>query len=359
MRVGPAKPKGYRRQCDFSMDWTRVAYLWLYQRNQPDLSLLGAVAAIQPDKDGICPNLNSEDAQVKQGGKPEVTRTWYCLLDPKTGAPFEEFTVCSHCVSHVSTLFPCLSRIFVAINDGQKLLATCDLMNLGDARQRGLEYLDQIAKTAETTLETKTRDLGPLIEYIRKWAPVPVCTKAKPVFNQTQYSLPTTIPDFAACQECYQKHILPLYSQSPRPALLSDIKAQEPSQRGFICDLFSPRLQAYFNDAVRTNDMVTFRQKLMARGEKMREIEIQLMRMSQECRQLKIQANTHMSQMRIAQMQATSASTRWMATGWIAPPIDWSATNAQMAKANEKTIQAAVIEDNMTALENEWVQFWK
>ena len=39
--------------------------------------------------------------------------------------------------------------------------------------------------------------------------------------------------------------------------------------------------------------------------------------------------------------------------------VDWSQTNAQMAKANEKTMQAAVLEDNMTALRNEWVRFWE
>ena len=305
------------------MNWIRIAYIWLYQRNQPDLSLLGAVAGIQPDKDGICTNLNLEDAQVKQGGKPEVTRTWYCLLDPETGVPVEELTVCSHCVSHISNIFPCLSGIFVAVENGQKLLATCDLMSLGDAQLRGLEYLDQITQTADATLETKTLNLSPLIEYIRKWGPVPVCAKGKGVFNQKQYSLPTTVPEFTACEECYQKHILPLYSQSPRPALLSQIKAEEPKQGGFLCDLFSPRLQAYFKDAVRTNDTATFRQKLMARNEKMREMEIQLIRMRQECQMLKMQANTHMSQMRIAQMQASSASTRGMVSGWIMPPVSF------------------------------------
>ncbi|KAI1668227.1 hypothetical protein L13192_07363 [Pyrenophora tritici-repentis] len=359
MRVGPAKPAGISCQCDFSLSWIRIAYIWLYRQGQPDLSLLGAVAGIQPDKDGICPNLNLEDAQVKQGGKPAVTRTWYCLRDPQSGAPVEELTACSHCVSNVSTIFPCLSRIFVPVANGQRLLATCDLMSLGDAQLRSLEYLDQIAKTAASTLDTKTRDLGPLVEYIRKWGPVPICRKGKEVFNEKRYSLPTTVPEFTACEECYHRHILPLYSESPKPAFLSHIKEEGVKEGGFMCDLFSPRLQGYFNDAVRTNDTDTFRQKLMARNERMREIKMQLVRMKQECQQLKMQGNMHMSQMRIAQMQATSQSTSWMATGWIGPPIDWSVTNAHMAKANEKNMQAAVIEDNMTALEKEWNQFWQ
>ncbi|EFQ86680.1 hypothetical protein PTT_18016 [Pyrenophora teres f. teres 0-1] len=359
MRVGPAKPAGMSCQCDFSMSWIRVAYIWLYQQGQPDLSLLGAVAGIQPDKDGICPNLNLEDAQVKQGGKPAVTRTWYCLHDPQTGAPVEELTACSHCVSHVSTIFPCLSRIFVPVANGQKLLATCDLMGIGDAQLRGLVYLDQIMRTAISTLETKTRDLGSLIEFIRKWGPIPICRQGKGVCNEKQYSLPTTVPEFTACEECYHRHILPLYSESPKPAFLSHIKEERVKEGGFRCDLFSPRLQGYFNDAVRTNDVATFRQKLVARNEKMREIEMQLARMKQECQHLKIQGNMHMNQVRVAQAQARIASNQWMVTGWIGPPIDWSETNAHMAKANEKKIQAAVIEDNMTALVNEWDRFWK
>jgi hypothetical protein len=34
-------------------------------------------------------------------------------------------------------------------------------------------------------------------------------------------------------------------------------------------------------------------------------------------------------------------------------------TNAQMAKASEKAMQAAIIQDNMTAMEREWVDHWK
>jgi hypothetical protein len=34
-------------------------------------------------------------------------------------------------------------------------------------------------------------------------------------------------------------------------------------------------------------------------------------------------------------------------------------SNAQLAKASEKAMQAAIIQDNMTALEKEWANYWK
>jgi hypothetical protein len=33
--------------------------------------------------------------------------------------------------------------------------------------------------------------------------------------------------------------------------------------------------------------------------------------------------------------------------------------NAQLAKASEKAMQAAILHDNMTALEKEWADYWK
>lgn len=307
--------------CDFSFLWVRLAYMWLFQQGQPDLSLLGEISSIQRDKDGICPNFNMEDTEVKKGGKPAVTRTWYSLRDPKTGSLVEEMTACSDCVAHINIIFPCLKRIFAPIADGQALLATCDLMTQGNGQQRCLEYVDKIASVAESTLETQTRDVTPLIDFVKKWAPVPVCQKGNLVKGEKQYCLSSMASEFTACEDCYLKHVEPLYSSSPRPAILSQFRAQEPHPGGFMCDLYSPRLQTYFTDACRTNDLSTFRQKIQARNNKMQELDIQLARMKQEFQQLKMQENMHMSQMRIAQSQARMASTQWTVSGWIGPPV--------------------------------------
>jgi hypothetical protein len=359
--ISPAlkRSANYTVQCDFSQLWIRFAYAVLYVQGQPNLNLLGEMAAIQRDADDICPNFNLEDPEVKKGGKPSMKRTWYCLRDPKTGGMVEELTACSDCVIHINTIFPSLNHIFVPVADGQKLLATCDLMTLGDGQQRYLAYVDNIAEVAQHTLETRERDLTPLIEYARKWAPIPVCGQGKVVTGQKEYSLPTTVPEFTACEECYTKHIAPLYTTNPQSPILSQIKAREAHPQGFMCDLFSPRLQSYWTDAVNTNDIQTFRQKLQARNAKMQEVDQQLGRMKQQYQQLTLQKNMHMNQMKIAQMQATSRNTQWMASGWIAPPLDFSAANTQMAKASEAEMQAAIIMDNMTALERQFLDYWR
>jgi hypothetical protein len=295
--------------------------MWLFQQGQPDLSLLGEVAGIQRDKDGVCPNFNMEDPEVQKGGRPAVKRTWYCLRDPKTGSMVEEMTACSDCVAHINVIFPCLRRMFAPIADGQALLATCDLMTQGNGQQRCLEYVDKIASVAESTLNTKERDVTPLIDFVKKWAPVPVCQKGKLVQGEKQYSFATMGSDFTACEDCYLKHVEPLYSNSPQPAILSQFRAEGPHPNGFMCDLFSPRLQGYFTDACRTNDLSTLRQKVQARYNKRQELDIQLGRMKQEFQQLKMQENMHMNQMRIAQSQARMASTQWSVSGWSAPPV--------------------------------------
>ncbi|KAL1795032.1 hypothetical protein ACET3X_006848 [Alternaria dauci] len=232
-------------------------------------------------------------------------------------------------------------------------------MTPGNGQQRCLEYVERIANVAESTLETRTRDITPLIDFVKKWGPVPVCQKGKLVTGEKQYCLSSMASEFTACEECHLKHIEPLYSSTTQPTILLQLKAEEPHPNGFMCDLYSPRLQSYFTDACRTNDLLTFRQKIQARNNKLQELEMQLGRMKQEFQQLKMQENMHMNQMRIAQSQARMASTQWSVSGWIGPPIDWTMTNAQMAKASEKAMQAAIIQDKMTAMEKEWIDHWK
>jgi hypothetical protein len=88
-----------------------------------------------------------------------------------------------------------------------------------------------------------------------------------------------------------------------------------------MCNLYLPRLQQYFREVWATNDISVYRRKLAERNEKMREIDMQLGRMKQEYQQLKMQSNTQMSIMHVERMRATSQSTSYIATGWIAPPV--------------------------------------
>ncbi|KAF2034182.1 hypothetical protein EK21DRAFT_97654 [Setomelanomma holmii] len=336
------KPENVIVQCDFSEIWTRITYKWLFAQKAPNLNLMASLADVPRDEDGACLNLNLEDAEVKKGGKATATRRWYCLRDPTTNSLMEELTVCSDCVAHVNRIFPPLTGLF-------ELLIT-----LGHGFDRCMDYIDRIIETTQKTFATGIRNITPLAEYIRAWAVVSVCKKGASVIGEYNYLLPSTIPGFTACEECYMKHIKPWLGKEPRPAVLSGLdRAVPPPGQFFMCDLFSPRSQQYFREACATDDLQTYRHRLAQRNDKMREIDMQLVRMKQQSQQLERQSESQMSMMRVEQMRASSRSTSYIGTGWIAPRIDWSATNALMNRANQLSIQAAGVLDDMTLLEKE------
>ncbi|CAO2658030.1 Nn.00g072900.m01.CDS01 [Neocucurbitaria sp. VM-36] len=365
-RYGPCistiqpKPETISTRCDFSDLWNRIAYAYLFTQNAPDLTLMGSVAGIQHDEYGACPNLNHEDPEVQKGRKPAVMREWYCLYDPKTNSLVEDLTVCSDCVAHVNLIFPCLSGIFCPVANGQRLLATCDLMMLGKGQARSLEYLDRLIEVAEKALKDGARDVSSLVEYVRRWAPIPFCPKGELVAGEKRYSLSSTVPEFTACEECYTKYIHPLFSNSPQPRILSQLDSSiPPTNTGFTCDLYSPRLQQYFRDASTTNDLQGYRQKLVARNAKMQEMKIQIRNMQQEYRQLKTQSEMHMNMMQLERVNAITTNVAWTVSNWSAPPADWRASNAQMNHSHQLALQAAMRLDNIKLLEQEWEEYWE
>lgn len=318
---GPSKPDGGPVACDFAQPWNRLAYHWLYATQQPNLNLMGEMARLRLDEDGACPNFNPSDAEVQNGGKPVVTRSWYSVRDPHTNTPLDEVTACSNCVARVYLLFPYLDGIFMSVANGEKLPATCDLITLGKWQLRSAHTVEVIFYTASQKLETGTLDIKPLITHVKKWGLVPLCEKGATVTNQKRFCLRNNqVPEFTACEECYLKHIEPIIPQ--HNDILADVQAEVTNPpSGFTCDLYSHKLQQYFTDAITTKDFIGWRQKIIARNNKMQELNMQLERMKREHRQLSVQSEAQMSQMRIATMRATTARTSWVTTGWIAPPV--------------------------------------
>lgn len=287
------KPANVGTKCDFSIHWNRIAYCWLFMQNAQDLNLLGTVAEMASSDEGACPNLDFQDSDVQQGKKPTMTRTWYCLSDPDTGGFIEDLTVCSDCVERINIIFPCLKRIFQPVANGRRLQATCDLLTIGDGVARSQAYVNQILDLATTTIQTKTRDTRPLANYIKKWAPIPVCAKSKHVpQGATSYTFPTSMPNFAACLDCYTTHVLPLLESASPPWCLREMKPNV-SPTGFVCDLYSPRLLQFFNEACASNDMATYRRKIMEREQRMQEYNLKLEQMRLQHQQFDRQAQLH------------------------------------------------------------------
>ncbi|KAF2662514.1 hypothetical protein K491DRAFT_585259 [Lophiostoma macrostomum CBS 122681] len=353
----PPRPEGVSTRCDFSDLWIRVAWAWLYSQGAPDLTLLGQVADVQ-DPEGTCPNLAQKESGHEGSEKPSATRTWYCLTDPKTDGLIEDMTVCSDCVSHIYTVAPCLRDIFAAAGCSRQVLATCDLMVPNEART--LKYLDQFINVAEKTMETGTRDVTPLTDFVKKWATVPPCRMFERVQGEKCYTLATQAPEWTICEECYITHVHPLHASSPEPRLLSQISASShPPPAGFACQLYSPRLQQYFQDAVSTNDLASLRQKIMARDRKLQETMQELERLKMQLAQQNMQIKSHQQMALINQQSALSSSLAWqVSSGWI-KPTDFSATNASMSQATQIAIQADMTTASIRQLEKEWADFWE
>lgn len=317
----PPKPTDLATRCDFSDNWNRIAYLWLWSQESPDLTLLGSTASVPHDE--VCPNLNLQDpaADVQKPGKPSATRTWYCLPDPSTGLLIEDLTVCSDCVARINHIFPCLDRIFQPVANGQKLEATCDLITARDSSTREQEYVSQIFDTALETLKTRTRDLRPLADFLKKWAPIPTCSKGQNTPPGTRsYTFPKSMPYYAACEECYTKHVLPLLESGSPPVILKEMSPTV-CPNGFVCDLYSPRLLQYFRDACSSYNIETYKQRILARETKMQEYNVKLEQMALQLQQFNRQSRIYQMQMQSARSQETVRSMQWNSSVYRAPPV--------------------------------------
>lgn len=257
----PPKSEQMATKCDHSDLWNRTATFWLFFQGASDLDLLGTVATLPPDEDGYCPNINMQYPEPQQEDRPTATRTWYCLTDPTTGALIEDLTICSACVARVNAIFPSLRGIFRPVANGQKVQATCDLLTAKNNGNRGELYLDKLFGVAMQHLETGSLDTRPLVDFVKKWASIPICMKGDSTAPGTQsWTFPTSIPYFAACQECYTSHILPLLESDNPPAILQEMKPNS-YPMGFVCDLYSPRLLQWFNEAVASSNIEAYKQR--------------------------------------------------------------------------------------------------
>ena len=252
-----------------------------------------------------------------------MTRTWYCIYDTATASHIEDLTVCSACVFRINTIFPGLKGLFRPILGGQKVQATCDFItaqNDNDGR-RGELYLDKLIEVEQETLKTGRLDTRPLVAYFRKWAPIPVCLKSDPVPAGVEYyTFPTSMPSYAACQECYTTHVLPLLSSPNPPLILKELKPHT-SPQGFVCDLYSPRLQSWFTEAVQSYNLEAYKEKLMGREAKAQEVNLRLGQLKLQYQQAQSQARLYDMQMHAAQSAERVRAMGWNSSAYYAPPV--------------------------------------
>ncbi|KAF3041653.1 hypothetical protein E8E12_000065 [Didymella heteroderae] len=347
-------------RCDLSERWNRAATFWLFSQGAPDLNLLGTVAVLPPDEDGYCPNIDMLYPEPQQKHRPTATRTWYCLSDPTTGSLIEDLTVCSACVARVNVIFPSLRGIFKSVADGQKVQATCDLLTAIDNGTRGEHYFDKMTEAVKQHLESGILDIQPLASYVKKWAPIPVCMKGESTLPGTKsWTFPTSIPNYAACEECYTYHVLPLLESDNPPTILKEMKPNS-YPNGFVCDLYSPRLVQWFKDAVTSYNLETYKQRIMTREAKAQEYKLKLDQLRLQYRQYDQQAQMFRIQMQGAQTQETIRAIQWSTSAYYyAPPHDSSSSTALMNQSHQAMLQAEMIKENMKLVRKEWADLYE
>lgn len=322
------KPEGMATRCDLADRWNRAATCMIFSQHAPHLGLLARVATLPGERDGDCPNLSKGHPVAVKGGKPAVSRTWYCLYDPIYGTLIEDLTVCSSCISRFKIIFPRLGDIFKPVSGGEHVQGTCDLLtaqNEHDGR-RGEQYLDIFFEAEKKARETCIVDVRPIMYHVRKWARIPVCVQGDNIpQGATSYTFPLSMPNYAACEECYQNHILPHLNAVSPPPILKELRATK-SPNGFVCDLYSPRLQQWFNDACTSGDLGMYSRRIRMREEKMQEYSRKLRELDLQHQQYERQAHLYAMQMESARGMEAVRALQFSTTNRypVAPPVSAS-----------------------------------
>ncbi|PTU25409.1 hypothetical protein P175DRAFT_0472692 [Aspergillus ochraceoroseus IBT 24754] len=237
------KPRTELVRCSMSEPWTRLAWVQTLKKKLDHLDLLFQITRPPP------------------GSKPCTGRIindqhWYRVVDNETGLFLPQFNVCSACVRNVRLLMPEHRETFA--RSSIILDRVCDFVTDSPRFIRYIDGLDLSANRAEQ--KDAPPDLSEFLAYARRKVVLRDCRRSRLVLNTWHY-MPQR-PEFTVCEDCYDDIVWPLAKgRFPIARQFSTVMRLLPGETGpsstreASCQLYSPRLRAKFNDAVRRNDM--------------------------------------------------------------------------------------------------------
>ncbi|CEL03196.1 hypothetical protein ASPCAL04353 [Aspergillus calidoustus] len=228
-------------RCAMSEPWTRLAWMQTLKKKLDNLDLLDDITASPPGGKSCTGRIISD-------------QYWYRIIDPDTGAYLPQFNVCSACVRNIRLLMPAHRETFERCTSSQERV--CDFVVDSPRFIRYIDALDFAANRAEQ--EGKTPDLSEFLAYARRKVVLRDCRRSRLILNTWHYM--PQLPEFTVCEDCYDDIVWPLCKArhpiarefSTVPRLLPGDKS---SSREASCQLYSPRIRAKFNDAVRRDDL--------------------------------------------------------------------------------------------------------
>ncbi|KAL2821693.1 hypothetical protein BJX63DRAFT_224099 [Aspergillus granulosus] len=241
LSLSAPKPRNEPVRCAMSEPWTRLAWMQTLKKKLDNLNLLLDITSPPP------------------GGEPCTGRIisdqyWYRIIDPNTGVYLPQFNVCSVCVRNIRLLMPAHRETFERCETPQERV--CDFVVDSPRFIRYIDALDLAANRAEQ--EDETPDLSEFLAYARRKVVLRDCRRSRLILNTWHYM--PQLPEFTVCEDCYDDIVWPLCKArypiarefSTVPRLLPGDKS---SSREASCQLYSPRIRAKFNDAVRRDDL--------------------------------------------------------------------------------------------------------
>ncbi|KAL2853260.1 hypothetical protein BJY01DRAFT_78467 [Aspergillus pseudoustus] len=228
-------------RCAMSEPWTRLAWMQTLKKKLDKLNILLDITSTPP------------------GGKTCTGRIisdqyWYRIIDPDTGVYLPQFNICSTCVRNIRLLMPAHRETFERCETPQERV--CDFVVDSPRFIRYIDALDLAANRAEQ--DDRTPDLNEFLAYARRKVVLRDCRRSRLILNTWHYM--PQLPEFTVCEDCYDDIVWPLCKArhpiarefSTVPRLLPGDKS---SSREASCQLYSPRIRAKFNDAVRRDDL--------------------------------------------------------------------------------------------------------
>ncbi|KAL4784972.1 hypothetical protein BJX76DRAFT_196699 [Aspergillus varians] len=242
LTLSTPKPRTEPINCAMSEPWTRLAWMQTLKKKLEGLDLL------------------LEVTRPSQGTKTCTGRIvndqhWYRVVDPETGSYLPQFNVCSACVRNIRLLMPEHRETFERSSTPRERV--CDFVTDSPRFIRYIDALDLAAKRAEQ--EDARPYLKEFLAYARRKVVLRDCRRSRLILNTWHYM--PQLPEFTVCEDCYDDIVWPLVkARHPIARDFSSIMRLLPGDTGSgdreaSCQLYSPRIRAKFNDAVRRDDM--------------------------------------------------------------------------------------------------------
>lgn len=241
-------------RCAMSEPWTRLAWMQTLKKKLERLDLLSEVTR---------PSLGTKSCT----GRIISDQTWYRIVDPNTGSYLPQFNVCSSCIRNIRLLWPEHRETFERSSMPQERV--CDFVSDSPRFIRYIDALDLSANRAEK--EDSKPDLKEFLAYARRKVVLRDCRRSRLIFNTWHYM--PQLPEFTVCEDCYDDIVWPLAkARHPIARDFSSVMRLLPGDTGTgtreaSCQLYSPRIRAKFNDAVRRDDLPFIKWMAMTRYE--------------------------------------------------------------------------------------------